>query len=95
MECLPRMWAPLGGMHGEVGSCVAVRKDGMTLEPACIDALQIYARQKIGTAIKSSIDPGAWLEDILAEVSKQEWDAYDADFVSKGDSLPGFVFGVV
>jgi hypothetical protein len=91
----PPVWAPLGGMRGDLGSCVAVRTDGKTLEPACIEALQIYARQKIGTAIKSSIDPGAWPEDILAEVSKQEWDAYYADFVSKGDSLPGFVFGVV
>jgi hypothetical protein len=67
------MWEEIDKVSGNVGSYVAVRKDGQLLEPMFMQGLEIYGKVKIREAILGPNKSGMWVKDILAEVSKEEW----------------------
>jgi hypothetical protein len=88
VQLFPENLEPLGmswivqrfeATSGQLGSCVVVWKDGMTLEPIFMEALEVYTRLKLKNGKKVSKDEG-WEKVLFANVSEEDWEGFFKDF---------------
>jgi hypothetical protein len=67
----------------DLGSCVIVRWDGKPLNAKFVRGLIAYANKKEDEAIYSRQEGESMVEDILASVTKEDWERFFASYVDE------------